>query len=453
MEDLQSEASSICNSQIRKFNLNGDLFKIGCVEGLFELSNYNEINNQTLDFEQLELKFPFIYEENQNNIFEIIPEAEESMMKDDEEVKIHFKIENSSGKSIISKESSNKTTETNKTNESQEIKSKLCKNYLFNEVNRNIFEKINKLINTYSMIYKIPSLLGILYKNKDESYITDEIIKNFKENINKNGSLFDTIIFILHTFFLYVNDQKEDSIKTNKTTEKNNSYLLFLSIFDSTLTSSLQSKYKDDSYTKANNYLSNSVSTFSNNSTNYTKTNKTTKANGIDSPHNRKANMRKRGKTFFNQVLIRLINCLLFFLIPDFHGKSFIKSMNFNDPHLKNNKNNMNKHIIDLIKEEFQSNPSECSLLSVLDLLIKNKIKFKNWPSFKKVVSQVIISILYRSYKEGYKDFYMSLLYNLILYENISNSHGEKYICEFDCIVKEFLEFSEKEYKYSRKDG
>ncbi len=453
MEDLQSETSSFHYTNKKKDYLSNKFYsKIGCEEGLYELSNYNHCNH--LDFEQLELKLPLHFEDNKDNLFGITEEQEDEgekvNFKEDLHLAsdLHFDIKSTTSSHKKSKEfpinpnrlkssfnvnknyekismKTSLTSSTNitpvvnknielvslKTTSEFSLESKLKAESFDNDSETlNLFkiapegksdiEQDKKACNNKDLLFLNISnyLYNFSLANKISSTRINEVnseatfIEEFTKNLcSKN--IFDIIIFALHSYFL----------KKRKTLiNQNISYSIFLKIF--TYSPSLSCKDTKDQMFNGNKNV-------------------------------KISNMRKRAKTFFNNILIKLLNSLILIIIKDLPLSFLIKSVKFSDPYRKNN--DLSISTIDMFKS-FSSQGD--FFVYLVNKILKDEINFSS--KFEVLLSQLMISLSMKIYEDNYSDFYSSILYKTVLLNNIRISHGESFSDEFNKYAQQFTNFA-----------
>ena len=467
MEDLQSETSSIHYSKMQKLNNRNRSFydRIGCEEGLFELSNCNNSNGM-LDFEQMELKLPLIFEDSgiKDCLFGISSEEVEGVtvnFKTEDHINndVNFDLKSTTSSHLKSKvitkskfiNNSNKnyekislkslhTDSTTCTLFNQNTKLDLneqshsnnipeynflsissnfgnefdnnCHSYYSlhqndkEEGNKNTnnksnsehkenydepLSKVNTFLYSIYELFKISPTL-ILDCNRNESLFIERIMlsaNNEKETISFNN-IFDLSLYLIHSCLLI---QRKSGYKYYDTV-----YMIYLKIFSCTL----QASKKEQN------------------------SNKKTKS----------SNIRKRGKTFFHNILLKLINCLLLIILKNESVNQIFKSLKFSDPHIKNNKLNMSTPTKEIL---INQSPQGHTLSFVFNKLLSDEIILSS--VMEVTISQLLIGLLIKKYEDNYTDFFNSLLYSQILLENIKNSHGESISAEFNYYSSQFIEY------------
>lgn len=151
----------------------------------------------------------------------------------------------------------------------------------------------------------------------------------------------------------------------------------------------------------------------------------------------KEANMRQRCKSLYQKIMIKLVNTLLLIVTID-TGESYeLKTMNFKDPHRKNNMNKIDKSLIDLITSE---NPSNRFLSSLINAIINGRV-VQLGNGYLLLVFQLLYSILQASYQDSFNQFFNSIMYENVILKNISKKYGKDFGAEFNYHAKTFVEY------------
>lgn len=151
----------------------------------------------------------------------------------------------------------------------------------------------------------------------------------------------------------------------------------------------------------------------------------------------KEANLRQRCKSLYQKLMIKLVNTLLMIVTIDTGEIYELKTMNFKDPHRKNNLNKIDKPLIELITSE---NPSNRFISSLINAITHGKV-VQLGNGYLLLVFQLLYSILQSSYKDSFNQFFSSVMYENVILKNISKRYGQDFGAEFNYHAKTFVEY------------
>jgi len=154
----------------------------------------------------------------------------------------------------------------------------------------------------------------------------------------------------------------------------------------------------------------------------------------------REANIRKQSKTYFNKILLTLVNALFVILFDKENFK--LNTLKFNDPHRKNNIKNIDLTVLEILTLD---NPQNKLIKTLFNMMIKGEARFDYGDPFKVVVFQILHALLTTPYSKAFQNFYSSKMYENLCMRNIKHKLGSEYAYEFHFYSKSFINYIKEE--------
>lgn len=454
--DLTNDRSFVSNEISNKSN---------CSTKNFYFSNSNNKNNkEDSDFESFEI--------NKSNTTTFISKNKNSDLNTFEKVtKYLSKIE------LLYNLSSTMASEMNE-NEFVDLVIK-AGTLSDDSANNNKNECLNKSISTnYNFENNISEKSFNSYNylnNKKLSKLNELNLSNKFDTRKKFSNLFDIIIYLIHSY-LYSRTKLKNTFRENEKdlfdAQNNTQKSKICKNINNNLSNKINSIFTKENIKKKDNSSLKSesnTSRFNGDSIDsafikvfsatlpYSCKDNQTKTIEHSKQNNKKGNIIKRIKTFFNRILSKFINIIISILFEDDFSNTnsinyvkFLKSIDYSDPHKKlpNNLTTLDvvineskdgskleklisKMLLYSYNNKFKINNNDLS-----DNQLLNKISIIQNRPLHKSLFQLLICLLYKNYNFIFSEFYTSIIFNDIIACNIKQSHGLLFYYDFYNIIK-----------------